>query len=151
MKHVKSERLKLNSRRKHCQLWTKAVVHAGQMAFMCQANVILASLGHRHLSWCESCSTKDDDCQRSSVAMLCWPWKTTSQRHNPYKRLGEAQHTTQLAPGNGQGEPGGALTLPMRRIVRLTSLSSNVQGPGETGETATYPSMVHMPSLYKIG
>ena len=52
--------------------------------------VILASLGHRHIiSWCESCSTKDDDRQRSSVAMLCWPWKTTSQRHNPHKRLHE--------------------------------------------------------------
>ena len=33
----------------------------------------------------------------------------------------------------------------------LKSLSSDAQGPGETGETATYPSMVLMPSLYKIG
>ena len=30
-------------------------------------------------------------------------------------------------------EPGGALTLPMRRIA------PDAQGPGETGETATYP------------
>ena len=34
----------------------------------------------------------------------------------------------------------------------LKSLSSDAQGPGETGETATYPrSMVLVPSLYKIG
>ena len=33
----------------------------------------------------------------------------------------------------------------------LKSLFSNTQGPGETGETETYPSMVLVPSLYKIG